>query len=210
MTPDKLERYLDSPIAEVAELAAEVMRLRSVPAAVPGGWISVEDRLPAIGQTVLVWSKQSWEKEPSLKIDCWDEQREAPVSFSSETIPVGPGWDEHDDFYQVTHWLPLPAAPNAAPTAPTAEALPPLPVAKRNEWPHGWADLYTSGQMRAYGQACAAAMAGTAPAPTGGEEINRQLLEALRDAVAALGGVNSDNVPESARAAIAAAKEKAE
>jgi hypothetical protein len=54
-----------------------------------------------------------WEKEPSIKMDRWDEQHEAPLSFSSATIPVGPGWCCHDDFDSVTHWMAIPEGPAA-------------------------------------------------------------------------------------------------
>ena len=67
-------------------------------------WVSVQERMPDLGAEVLVYSKQPWEKKPSIKFDTWDEQHEAPLSFSSATIPIGPGWDQHDDFESVTHW----------------------------------------------------------------------------------------------------------
>lgn len=75
------------------------------------GWIPMEKHAPKAGQTVIVWSRQSWESSPSLKIDTWNEQRECPMpSLSSATIPIGYGFDEHDD-ESVSHWMPLPEAP---------------------------------------------------------------------------------------------------
>lgn len=106
------------------ELDAEFARALSA-RLLPEGWVSVEDRMPELGETCFVWSKQPWEKEPSAKIDTWDEQHEAPVSFSSATIPVGPGWDEHDDFHSVTHWKrivpPIAAAPSEVQAEPREE-----------------------------------------------------------------------------------------
>jgi hypothetical protein len=80
-------------------------------APVPAGWTDPHEALPAIGEQVLVYSLQPWEKAPSIKLDTWDEQREAPLSFSTETIPIGPGWDEHDDFEAVLAWMRLPTVP---------------------------------------------------------------------------------------------------
>lgn len=72
-------------------------------------WISVEDRLPPVGEQVLVYVPNSqYEK---VQIDTWDMQREAPVSFSSETIEIGHGWDDHE-FEDITHWMPLAATPS--------------------------------------------------------------------------------------------------
>lgn len=96
---------------------AAIAALSSAPPVGAQGWISVHDRLPEVGTDCLVWSHCSWEKAPSVKMDRWDEQREAPLSFSSATIPIGPGWDDHDDFDSVTHWMLLPDGP-AAPGAP--------------------------------------------------------------------------------------------
>lgn len=73
-----------------------------------GGWISVDERMPEDGQTVLVFTPGM----PVLDIwiDTWREQHEAPVSFSSATVPIGLGWDDHE-FEAITHWQPLPAPP---------------------------------------------------------------------------------------------------
>lgn len=73
-------------------------------------WISVNDRVPAVGQEVLVFGQSPWEKAPSIKVDLWDEIHEAPVSFSSATVSVGEGWTENDSD-DITHWRELPPAP---------------------------------------------------------------------------------------------------
>lgn len=75
------------------------------------GWFSIYDRVPEIGATCLVLSQNQWETAPSIKIDRWDEQHECPVSWSSANVPIGPGWDDHYVPNDVTHWMPLPAAP---------------------------------------------------------------------------------------------------
>lgn len=76
-------------------------------------WVSVQERMPPIGVEVLVYSKSPRWHAPHISFDIWDEQHEAPVSFSSATIPVGLGWNDHDDFESVTHWAPLPEPPKA-------------------------------------------------------------------------------------------------
>ena len=81
---------------------------------IPTGWISVHDRMPEPDTRCIVWSRASWEQFPSVKLDTWCEQHEAPLSFSSATIPVGMGWNEHDDYESVTHWMPAPAGPEVA------------------------------------------------------------------------------------------------
>lgn len=145
-------------------------------------WISVEEQIPEIGTECLVWSKQSWEKEPSAKIDRWDEQREAPVSWSSETIPIGPGWDEHD-FESVSHWMLLPPPPGT-------EAQPAVAArVVRGEIPgHGWPDwpeeLKTYAERIAYqrGIADARAIAAAAPAaPQPAEPFAPQILAVSKD-----------------------------
>lgn len=85
------------------------------------GWTKPEEGLPELGVEVLVWSKEPWEKEPSMKLDTWNEQHEAPLSFSTQTIPIGPGWDNHDDFYSVIAWMPLPTPPGITST-PTGDS----------------------------------------------------------------------------------------
>lgn len=94
---------LSSPIAITAEEAGREGEAKD-------GWISVNDRVPAVGQEVLVFGQSPWEKAPSIKVDLWDEIHEAPVSFSSATVSVGEGWTENDSD-DITHWRELPSAP---------------------------------------------------------------------------------------------------
>lgn len=66
-----------------------------------------EDGAPAPGTECFVWSHEAWEKAPSLKLDRWDELHEAPLAFSSQTICVGEGWQDHDDMETVQRWVPI-------------------------------------------------------------------------------------------------------
>lgn len=86
-----------------------------VAAPAPSEWISVADRLPEVGQRVMVFTPIARFGE-SMFFDTWDEQHECPVSFSSISVPIGDGWNEHD-FEEITHWMPLPAHPVADPYA---------------------------------------------------------------------------------------------
>lgn len=97
-----LEYYITELERELAALRGKVVE----------EWIAVGDRLPDVGVECLVWSKQPWQKEFSIKFDTWQEQHEAPLEWSSATIPIGLGWDDHDDFESVTHWQPLPEPPS--------------------------------------------------------------------------------------------------
>ena len=85
-------------------------------------WIAIpEGGMPPLGEQVLVWCKYGPHWGPM--VDCWDEQHEAPVSFSSATIPIGPGWDSGSDFYDVTHWRRI-GSPIAASQAGAQEPKP--------------------------------------------------------------------------------------
>lgn len=80
----------------------------SHPATTAGGWISVGDGLPEPGTECLVWVRSLYTTPGKYyaTVDTWDEQREAPLSFSSATIPVGLGWNDHE-FDDVSHWQPI-------------------------------------------------------------------------------------------------------
>jgi hypothetical protein len=93
--------------ASQAFLAARAALRAAIEEAV--AWRSFGEQVPERGTDCLIVSQEPWEKKPSVKMDRWDEQYEAPVSFSSATISIGDGWD--GDSYGVTHWRPLPAPP---------------------------------------------------------------------------------------------------
>jgi hypothetical protein len=84
----------------------------SAPAAQPAPqWISVDERMPEPGTEVIVWSPGNAQHGAFVFIDTWREQRECPVDFSTVSVPIGLGWDS-SDFDEITHWMPLPAAPS--------------------------------------------------------------------------------------------------
>ncbi|GER21301.1 hypothetical protein [Variovorax boronicumulans] len=89
---------------EDCELIAQKIAAALSTAPQSDGWILPSDSLPEPDVDVLVWSQHFWEKAPSAKIDQWSMQREAPLEFSSATIEVGFGWNEHDDFESVIAW----------------------------------------------------------------------------------------------------------
>jgi Protein of unknown function (DUF551) len=89
-----------------------------------GRWVSVGDRLPDSDGPVLVYTPKN--KHAKVWIDCWSMQREAPVSFSSATIETGFMWDGFE-FEDVTHWMPLPAAPEGGCTFPQCDCDGPGP-----------------------------------------------------------------------------------
>lgn len=81
------------------------------------GWIACAERMPPQGDVVLVWlTKPPYPFDGKYRVafDCWDEQHESLMSFSTVTIPVGPGWDSGTDCDHISHWMPLPAPPDAA------------------------------------------------------------------------------------------------
>ena len=75
-------------------------------------WIPCSEQMPEEGTVCLVALTNRM-----VEIDCWREQHECPVSFSSATIPIGIYWDNYQ-YEDVTHWQPIPAAP----TPPKGEA----------------------------------------------------------------------------------------
>ena len=75
-------------------------------------WIKCSERMPEPGVEVLVWMAAPVVTGGiQVATDTWDEQYESPVSWSSATIPIGMGWDSGTDWEDITHWMPLPAAP---------------------------------------------------------------------------------------------------
>lgn len=61
------------------------------------GWISILDARPPEGETVWLYTKYGF------TVDTWDIIYERPVEFSTKTIPVGVGFEEHD-FEDVIAW----------------------------------------------------------------------------------------------------------
>lgn len=101
-------------------------------------WISVEDRLPEVGQLVMVFSpptKHDYPGEVSITFDCIDPDADEPTSWLNH--------NEHYEYYccvgkpegsvgpsaeaPYTHWMPMPDAPRTTSTttqAATVEAKP--------------------------------------------------------------------------------------
>lgn len=71
-------------------------------------WISVDERLPETDDYVFVYLPNN--NYLKVDVDCWQMQKESPLSFSSQTVDIGMGWDDND-FEDVSHWMPLPPAP---------------------------------------------------------------------------------------------------
>lgn len=80
------------------------------PAPVAHGWVSVEDRMPKPDSgEVLVWLSGGM-----YALDEWHTYREDPIGMSIiHTLDMGCMWRTFD-FEDVTHWMPLPAAPEVA------------------------------------------------------------------------------------------------
>ena len=69
-------------------------------------WISVEERLPEITETVLIAYKEKWE---------WEAEWTFDVDVGSLDI-TGREWNTYHDLYEgqelhITHWMPLPEPP---------------------------------------------------------------------------------------------------
>ncbi len=108
--------YYHPPPAAQPAPATEPLGLTGGGHSVAGapGWIACAERMPPLGEEVLVClSEPEFKDGFRLVIDCWDEQYEAPLPFSSATLPVGPGWDSGAYFEQISHWMPLPPLPTA-------------------------------------------------------------------------------------------------
>jgi hypothetical protein len=77
--------------------------IRSIPAADvrPVGWIPVTERLPEIGETVLVWY-------------LWQDEQRHSIAFDEmiiNSVTMKPKWNRHHLQNHVTHWMPLPEPP---------------------------------------------------------------------------------------------------
>ncbi len=70
------------------------------------GWISVEDRLPAVDSgEVLVWLNIG-----SCAVDEWITYREDPLGLGGPAIETGCGWRSYE-FEDIACWQPLPSPP---------------------------------------------------------------------------------------------------
>ena len=65
----------------------------------PNEWVSVEERLPEKGENVLVYAIAKYIGDTKIGIDKLEEGERRPVWFYTH------GW------FEVTHWMPLPAPP---------------------------------------------------------------------------------------------------
>ncbi|NHZ94600.1 DUF551 domain-containing protein [Massilia sp. CCM 8734] len=102
-------------LAEELE-AGTLLYIAPVQQAAPSAWISVDDRLPEPGTSVLIFFPED-PAEP-YRIDMWDEDADGPNAASWVV------WYDSN----ITHWMPLPPAPTAAPAQPAGRVE--LPEAK--------------------------------------------------------------------------------
>lgn len=95
--------------------AGEPSPFKVTPLHEPPRWVPVDERLPPEGVRVLVYVPTCGLLP--IQADEWNEQREDPLGMGGPTVSTGHMWDEHE-FEEVTHWMPLPAAPAAVQPAP--------------------------------------------------------------------------------------------
>lgn len=131
----------------IVECIALLAAAPSAPATVQGdGWIPVSERLPESERTVLAFYLNSHGKGRRVRAeyiaaktksadDGWDSDEPADYDeqadeyfWPADWYEVMDNWDDlthmviHEG--EVTHWMPLPAAPGAAPSAPKADDRP--------------------------------------------------------------------------------------
>lgn len=103
----------NAPLYTADQLRAERAKGVAAGMAQEQRWIPVGERMPPPGEEVLVYlAEPPFKGANRIVFDCWDEQHEAPVSWSSLTIPVGLGWDSGTDYEGITHWQPMPPSPD--------------------------------------------------------------------------------------------------
>ncbi len=95
----------DQPDAR-AKLNAEYVRGNG------SAWISVDERLPEKGSTVLIWDGE-W---AIARYDSWRCTEAAPLYYPDAKVGIIlHGWDQPRDEeysrYSPTHWMPLPGPP---------------------------------------------------------------------------------------------------
>ena len=93
-----------------AMLAAAPQSPGSEPATVPGKWIPVSERMPEMGE------KQRYVLAADFKNNYWPNIPNTQVGVYGDWFDDGnPTWDDGDgeDLHlkEVTHWMPLPSAP---------------------------------------------------------------------------------------------------
>ncbi|ATQ77867.1 hypothetical protein CR152_27720 [Massilia violaceinigra] len=180
----------------IADLKRECQEMR----ATPSGWVSVLERRPEVGQQVIVFlSNRRFGDE--IMFDTWDEQRECPVDFSTISVPVGEGWNEHD-FEEISHWMPLPPAPGAAPAQPVGLSEQEVEKLQANLAWHKAALTATNGKLAAVWEGIREVVQEYAGKPCEGEPFDRldELLKSMQPSVG-LSEQDSIDTPEFQRLA---------
>jgi hypothetical protein len=90
----------------------------------PAGWTRMEDGIPPLGVECLLLVRSAVDDlEPYYKLDTWNTQREAPVSWSSATIETGDCWDE-TEVEDVIAWAVRPSFATPQPPQEPAGVVP--------------------------------------------------------------------------------------
>jgi len=102
------EGYFGRAAKRILELVAQA------PPHPQARWVPVSERLPEPDTLCIVMDSFG------VTLDTWRMQREAPVSWSAQTIETGLGWDDHADMLDVTYWMPMPPLPSPPAASPDA------------------------------------------------------------------------------------------